>query len=391
MIEFVKGIFYDQLIRCTKMLEQLQSSDLNKEIDGDFLTRTVDMLRELSTEIQSLINSGDLDLKELAKNNIIRYNTFHERLLTIELFRFLVIMNYKEPEEYFKKKIHRIYKEINCLQKQPIVTTISNSENYYWALPSYDIIAVPEGEERNLLNLPDLFHEMGHLIYNQYEDYLKGGIEKSVADYYTGESERVLYEQRPVAMITFYREKQSWWKSTWIMEFACDMIATYLVGPAYAWTNLKLTTLSSGKNRIFRDSASHPSDEARMRAIVCMLKKTGHQGEVQRIEESWQEFLNATNNPKPANYAYTFPDHLISQLADFVFDGCKAIDLRTYTDQVAMFSSPITKMLNTAWDIMFTSPEKFKQWEIETIKEINLPFPAAAKKHTDAEVKNVEK
>ena len=33
------------------------------------------------------------------------------------------------------KKKNRIFTEINCLQKQPIVTTISNSENYYWALP----------------------------------------------------------------------------------------------------------------------------------------------------------------------------------------------------------------------------------------------------------------
>lgn len=379
MREFVKGIFYDQLIRCEKMLEQLQSPDLNKEIDGDFLSRTIDMLRELSVEINLLITSGDLDLKDLAKNNIIRYNTFHERLLKIELFRFLVIINYKKPEEYFKKKINRIYKEINCLQKPPIVTTISNSENYYWALPSYDIIAVPEGEEKNLLNLPDLFHEMGHLIYNQYEDYLKGGIEISIADYYARESERVLYEQRPVSLISFYREKQAWWKSTWVMEFTCDMIATYLVGPAYAWTNLKLTTLSSGKNRVFQDSASHPSDEARMRAIVCMLRKTRQINEVQRIEDSWNAFLAATNNPKPANYNYIFPDHLIDELADFVFNGCKAIDLRTYSDQMAQFELPITKMLNVAWDIMFTNPVQFKTWEIDTITEINKPFPAIPK------------
>ncbi|RYE38831.1 MAG: hypothetical protein EOP48_26510, partial [Sphingobacteriales bacterium] len=148
MIDFVRGIFQDQLTRGLKMLEGLQSPQINKEIDADFLAKTVQMLTDLNTEIDNLIQSGDLDIESLASNNIIRYNTFQERLLTIELFRYLVIVNYGKPEEYFKKKISRIYSEINCLQKQPIVTTISNSENYYWALPTYHIIAVPAGEEK---------------------------------------------------------------------------------------------------------------------------------------------------------------------------------------------------------------------------------------------------
>lgn len=148
MIDFVKGICYDQLIRAEKMLEQLESPDLNSDVDAEFLTKTIDMLKGLQAEIQTLINSGDLDIESLSRNNLIKYNTYFERLQTIELFRYLVIVNYGAPEKYFKKKVRRIYEEINCFQKIPIITTISNSENYYWALPSYDIIAVPIDEEK---------------------------------------------------------------------------------------------------------------------------------------------------------------------------------------------------------------------------------------------------
>src|SRR5205823_3133932 len=102
---------------------------------------------------------------------------------------------------------------------------------------------------------------------------------------------RVLLEQRPVSLITFYREKNSWWLSSWIMEFTCDLVATYLVGSAYAWTNLKLTTLSSGKNRVYHDSPSHPSDEARMRTIFYMLNKMGLTEDVEQLEISWNKFL----------------------------------------------------------------------------------------------------
>ena len=105
------------------------------------------------------------------------------------------------------------------------------------------------------------------------------------------------------------------------MEFTCDFIATYLVGPAYAWTNLKLTTLSSGKDRIYADSPSHPSDESRMRAIFFMLKLMGHTAELTQIEESWKEFLAASNNPIPSNYNFIFPQSIIEQLAKNVFAG----------------------------------------------------------------------
>jgi hypothetical protein len=371
MIDFVKGIFQDQLTRASKMLDGLASPQISKEVDTDFLSRTIQMLTDLSIEIEQLIDSGDLEIESLASNNIIRHNTFHERLLTIELFRYLVIVNYGKPEEYFKKKINRIYKEINCLQKQPIITTISNSENYYWALPTYHIIAVPAGEEKNLLNLPDLFHEMGHLIYNQYEVYLKGSIEKAIEKFYAAEAQRVLLEQRPADLIAFYREKHARWVSSWIMEFTCDLIATYLVGPAYAWTNLKLTTLSSGKNRVYHDSISHPSDEARMRAVFYMLAKMGHTQELARIEDSWQKFLNTTNNPIQSNYDYIFPQAIIKELADTVFDGCKAIDLLIYSDQVALYGTPIAKILNDAWDIVLNNPKDFKTWESQRIEEIN--------------------
>lgn len=370
MISFVKGIFFDQVNRGKKMLSELRSPDIHAGVDRDFLAKTIRMLEDFCGDIEKLIHSGDLDVESLAPNNIIKYNTFHETLLKIELFRFLVIVNYDAPEEYFKKKVQRIYAEIDCFQKTPIVTTISNSENYYWALPAYDIIAVPSGEEKNLLNLPDLFHEMGHLIFNQYERYLKGNIDKQVSDFFKAEITLVLLEQRPKSLVKFFTEKREFWLGSWVMEFTCDFIATYLVGPAYGWTNLKLTTLSCGKSSIFQDYASHPSDESRMRAIFYMLEKTGHSSDVKSLQLSWQKFLGATKNVKPHNYAYIFPQQMIESLGDAVLTGCKAIGLKSYSDQVRDHKRPVSLLLNEAWATIMRSPNGFLKWESDTIQEL---------------------
>jgi len=370
MIPFLKGIFYDQSNRVTRMLLDLQNPRISKEIDLQFLQKTNQLLEELRADIELLIHSGDLDIEALANYHVIRYNTFHERLLMIELFRYLVITNYGEAEAYFKKKISRIYNEIACLQKQPIITTISNSENYYWALPTYDIIAVPGGEEKTLLNLPDLYHEMGHLIYNQSQFYLNGDTETAVARFYQDEIQRVVDEQRDSKLISFYRDKKARWLNGWIMEFTCDFIATYLVGPAYAWTNLKITTLSSGKDRVYADSPSHPSDEARMRAIFFMLRQLGYTTEVLPMEADWQSFLKTTRNPIPANYQFVFPHGLIETLGKNVYQGCESVGLRSYPEQLSKFKTPISKILNDAWLELFTNPANYKVWEEEKIKEI---------------------
>ena len=57
MIDFVKGIFHDQLTRVSKMLDDLQSPEISKEVDGDFLKKTVQMLTDLGNEIMNLIDS----------------------------------------------------------------------------------------------------------------------------------------------------------------------------------------------------------------------------------------------------------------------------------------------------------------------------------------------
>jgi len=371
MNEFLTGIFSDQANLALKMLARLRGNGIHTDMDKDFLARTIHLLELLHSDISKLIQSGDLDIPSLASSNIVKYNTFTERLQTIELFRYLVIINYGDPEIYFKKKIARIYKEINCLQKEPIITTISNSESYYWALPTYNIIAVPTGEEKNLLNLPDLYHEIGHLIDRQHQADFRDEFMPKLDSFYRDEEQRVVDEQRDPKLVPFYREKHASWLNGWIMEFTCDFIATYLVGPAYAYTNLKISTLSSGKDRIYADFPSHPSDEARMRGIFYMLHLLGYDAEVTKIDALWQSFLKNVNNPVPSNYNYIFPQALIEALGQSVLKGCQKIDLRSYPDQLKKFNPSISQILNEAWIEVLGNSSTYKAWEEQKIQTIS--------------------
>lgn len=372
MIPFIKGLYFDLDCRVQRMLNLLKNGNYHADIQKSFVPKTIEYLEELDSDLQSKMNSGELDIDVLTNNNLYQFNELNERFQTIELYRFEVIENYGDPEIYFNKKVARIYSEIRHLSIPPIVATISNSETYYWVHPVYEIIALPYGEENNLLNLPDLYHEIGHLICKQYPDIVNSKFLPEMRAYFQAEINRSYDEKTHEHYVPFFSSKQECWEDYWIEEFSADMIATYLCGPAFAWANMKMSALSNGNNAIYSDSPSHPSDEARMRAVFMMLNRTGFKDECAEIAASWQLFLTHTNNPKQPDYKYIFPDHILEKLADIVLEYCQGIDLATYEEQVTTHKTPISKTINDAWNELRSKPLDFDRLQKDMINQLKV-------------------
>lgn len=374
MISFIKGLYFELDCRVQRMIGELKSRDHHTDIQKSFVPKTIEYLEELDNLLQAKMKSVDLDIDILANNNLYEFNELNEFFQTIELYRFEVIVNYGSAEIYFNKMITKVYDEIRHLSIPPIITTISNSENYYWAHPVFEIIALPFGEENNLLNLPDLYHEIGHLIYAQYPNIVNSKFQPKLNEYFTSEIERSYDEKTHDHYVPFFNSKKKRWEEYWVEEFTCDMIATYLCGPAFAWSNMKMSALSNGNNAIYADSPSHPSDESRMRAVFFMLVKTGFTQECEEIRNSWNLFLKHTNNPKHPDYKYIFPDHLLKSLADIVFDYCRGVDLNTYKEQVSTTPNPISKIINNAWIELLERPSEFENFQKTEIQKLNALF-----------------
>lgn len=372
MISFIKGLYFDLDCRVCRMISLLKGKQYHPDIQKNFVPKTIEYLEDLQGLLQAKTSGVDLEIDILANNNLYEFNEFNEFFQTIELYRFEVIANYGEPEIYFNKKVARIYDEIRHLSIPPIITTISNSENYYWAHPVFEIIALPFGEEDNLINLPDLYHEIGHLICKQYPDIVDAKFKPFVQAYFSQEVDRSYDEKTHEHYVPFFKSKLKSWEEYWIEEFTCDMIATYLCGPAFAWANMKMSALSNGANAIYTDNPSHPSDESRMRAVFMMLNKTGFANECQEISDSWEQFLTHTNNPKHPDYKYIFPDELLSVLTQIVFNYCKGIDLATYQEQIANDQNPVSKIVNDAWQQLLQNPIEFENLQKQMIERLKI-------------------
>jgi hypothetical protein len=365
MSQFVRGLFTDLHINIDKMTAVLNGITMSRRIASNFKKETVELLNVIRGQIITLNNKGYLNSPTYVRNMIINYRSFTNDVTDIELYRYLAIVNYREQVDgHFEDLLARIYKEIGSLQTCPFVSTFSNSDTYYWAEIGSGMIALPYGEERNILNLSDLYHEIGHFLYEQHKPDFTGDFIARIDAFY-----KQKHASFPLAIYVMNR-----WEMTWMEEFACDLIATFLTGPAYAWTNLKITIASSVQN-VFGQTNSksdHPANEARMRAIFAMLHLTGHKSELIQIETSWADFLNNISTKPQASYQDIYPQEFIDLLAQSVFKGCQNIALRSYNEQLTLPSPPVSLIINEAWNIMNTSPDQFKNWEESKVAELGF-------------------
>lgn len=373
MTHFLQGLFRDQLCRVTATLEEMRTNRANPNVPRFFVDKTLSLLTSLKVDIEALIDSGDLLIDEpvIRATNIADYNKHDTRFKEIEAYRCQVILRYGDRESQFSKVLERIYNELDIHQEPPIVTFVSDSEDYYWAFPTHDIIAVPAGEERHLLNLPDLYHEIGHYIYDQFSTILIRSIRDDVTLHFDREIS-IAHDQGMAKLESDLLEKKNRWLSGWIEEYVCDMIGSYTTGPAYAWTNFKISSIVSKEKNIYTDSIVHPSDESRMHAIRSILYREGLADELVRLNADWEIYADSPVNVKPLSYASFFPERLIDQLAHWVWQGCRDIGLRSYFNQQSVHRRPVSVILNEAWEVLRIDSIGYAAWECNQIQQIKV-------------------
>ena len=141
MKNFIKALYADLLHRIDVVIADIKSMNHHDDIKERFIDETLTQFAVIRDELQSALNSGVLEFDVFAGNNLFRYNRAHRDFKAIHSYRYLALKNYKEPEIFFFRLISKIYSEHRISAIPPIVSTISNHDYYYWAVPFFEIIA----------------------------------------------------------------------------------------------------------------------------------------------------------------------------------------------------------------------------------------------------------
>ncbi|MBL7840570.1 MAG: hypothetical protein JNJ75_10550 [Cyclobacteriaceae bacterium] len=374
MNNFIKALYADLLHRIDVVVADINGMTHHPDIKDRFIGDTLSQFAMIRFELQEAFDTGVLEAGLLAGNNLYRFNRVHRTFKAIHSYRYLAIKNYRDPEIFFYRVISQIYAEHRISALPPIVSTISNHDSYYWAVPYFEIIALPSGEEHSLLNLPDIYHEIGHLLHSMFGGRSCEVSTKVIDRHFALEIVRVTDEGTAAHFKETLEEAKYLWQDSWLEEFTCDLVGTYMTGAAYAWTNLKLLSTGHGSTKIFEYSESHPADEARMRIIIMMLEKLGLTEDKQRVETAWKVFLKDTELFKPSDYALLYPQKLLQHIVDEFFAFYQNADLASHPELVKAGDVSISVVLNDAWVTAQHDPTKYYAYETEALNKLRTTF-----------------
>jgi hypothetical protein len=366
----LKGLGLDLQQRCLAIQGVLGSKRSGCEIQ-DYVKEIYNKTEQIQQEIEALLSDPDLGNIKLLPNQFFAFSRLAERLSEIEWYPLPAITRYNDTDHFLGYVCALLVRQVQYPLQIPLVSGFSS--DYYGAIPPYRLIKVPAAEHLFLLGLPDLCHELGHILFSNYTGTFLGNFLSDLSAYIQSEKQRRIREGAPPNYQVLYDRLETDWKDRWMTEFASDMIATFMVGPAFGHTHLRLCC--SLDPDVFRpgfgESSTHPSGESRIRAIIAMLKRIGLEEDSEVIQNQWLKYLSAIGSKKPIEYDHCYPDALIDSLTREVHNGCVKNGLTTYKDQQASNNDiNLPALLNEAWTVLLANPQGYAEWESAQVKRL---------------------
>jgi hypothetical protein len=361
---FLRGLLRDLERRATILRERILAVPDDPDVRDHRLSgyRRAESLRR---EAAILLADPSLGQPALLANHLRLAQELERRAGLIEFFFVPFLERYAEQDRRLTHLCRLLTTQVGWSLPTPLV--LAFSAQYYWTQPYFGVIAAPATEGVSLLRLPDMVHELGHILEVTHRADLVGTFDQELIDYIDQELRRVAQQQRPPEYRQLYNHLFAQWRDAWLAEFVADMVAAYLVGSAYAWQHIHLCV---GEGQVLYapalgQSSTHPANEARFRGILAVLVRLGA-GDVAQLQALWHRYLVVRVEAQPPDYDVCYPQALLDALAQRVITGCQTIGLRDFqtASGAAPASTPdVPRLLIHAWEQFLRDSAAYAGWE----------------------------
>lgn len=346
-----------------KEFERLKN-ELPAEIQ-DYRRKMAERASKARQLAERILGDPDLAHPTLAVNFFRDFRDIARLVLALEHLPLLVLRRFSDHDRQMTRLCRQVCTEIGYPFDVPVCASLSSQ--YYWTVAGMDLVFVPTLETERLLGLADLYHELGHIILFREERqfvipglaivdrHFKTAIHQGRMDGWSHQSLREVDQ--------LYAR----WRTAWFLEFASDLIATYLAGPAFGWCNIRTSTNLGGE--LYHGNESHPADDARAFAIGLMLERIGATEAQVSIDRRWRELIALARESTPARYDLAYPRQLLGHICDLIHDACQRIGLVSWSD--AHDARRIVRSaLDAAWTEFRLRPATFEGFESRSLADI---------------------
>ena len=350
----LRSLVTDLEIRADMALEALEGAP-------DLSGRTNEARKRIRLTRNAARQLLEEDIEQARGRVYLAYADLTHSLYETQTFELPFLVHHDRAAERATRLCTALLKNIKWPYEPLLVSTISTE--YYSTFAPWRVIAAPIGEERRLLGIPDLCHELGHTVFAELSKVLAGNLLKDLKSHlrsYIG------LEQEFLPKVEDINDVYYCWQKSWLQEFICDLIATYLVGPAFPRQHARLRAMRQPKWTVYLCDLDkdHPADNARMEACLHLIDDAGFGVEAEELRGMWKEMV--TDHKREIEYEVFYPSNLLLQLVPLVVEGCKKRGLRPY-DPDADPDFDIPRLTNVAWERFEREPNTYRQWEEEAV------------------------
>jgi hypothetical protein len=367
MTKLLNQLFYDLLQRFRFLRDELAGTTLGEPDIAAYRDRLLTQIERSIETVQSLIGDLDQMQPEFARNMYHACKRLTEYAQLADEGPVSTLSRFQPRDLFLTRLVAAMCDEFHFPHARPLCSAITTQ--YYCILPRMDLILIPHSEADHLLGLPDIYHELGHLLFRGSAALIEKLRSCSQA-HFQNEIVRAERESWPAASIEELRAYSLRWSESWVVEFGCDLLATYVCGPAFGWTNTRLCARLSPE--FFETTASHPADAARTIAIRLMLQNQGHIREAHQIDLQWDELQQTSGQREPQGFRLAFPDVLLTKVVKEVVAYAQSVDIKAFDAH----TMPIAALLNESWRQFLPNPSAFRSWEavqVESLKARLVP------------------
>lgn len=366
----LKPIISETAHRCNELLEQVSvitrntyTTSLAEEIEG--------ILNDLKKKINSLQKDEAISDSRIAANYAIKLSSIIVTIHDIQDGPLTALIGFDKLDQRLNRIVSIALEEIDFPYLSPVIST--SGRIHFACFPKWNLIFAPPNTGFLLTSIPDLFHELGHMIWNYNKRELESTLLMNINNHISSQLREAEMRHRAEAIGSDLRNLKPLWRD-WIKELFSDIFSVYVTGPAYANSHLRYCIENIAEH--FRpgklgDSFEHPSDAIRLDVITKVLAYLGLDSDAKQISIRWSNYVENLNIHPPTENDILYPPEIIREIVSLSCEKLESFGFKRF--QIDLMSSEtltLIQAMNESWEKLACIIPDYPDWERSVISAL---------------------
>jgi len=363
------------LSRIDKELQALGSKKVDHQWLVNYLQEKLQKAQTLHKTLQSIVENGHSKLlpRALPMVHDIQLST-----LILNYYYLPALQKENQADLALRKILLSSAKRCGLFWLEDIAVNLDGHLAIVPTPPEAPLIIAPPQQAVSLLEMPGLYHELGHDVFQKFHEIAEN-LDTSVYLYFNELRQKSgpITPERKIERNQQIGEAVQYWNTDRLNEIFCDIFGTFACGVAHYISCVDLGLRSSRKPFDVDFWDEHPPLSARVYA--CYKALTPNQQSEQSvitIHRAWENYTKAYT--QEYNFKLICSEDLLDNIVEVAISDIQNFLPDSHRYEVPLpdngqiqeipLDASLEDILNRAAHILLTCPESYPDWESKAFK-----------------------